>query len=313
MSNTQYPTLTSAEPTPGPTPAAFRATPSNAPSSCVDVAGWYDSDGPEYSCRWYELNPSSHCYSHGNSYDNFDYTANTACCACKEVLASSPDTPTPSSDSYPIFSAPTSPPYYIPSYSYDDDYYTNPNGTGAAIAGVLFAVFAICVVIASCVKSAGRVRTPAPATAAHTSSMQQQQRGQQRTNINHNTNNTTQGGTDNDEHDSPSIRMKVLSILLPKQKSIQKEEMVYDTEEHSYRYDAGGSSKTSSTSCGICLDHFAQGDALMMGLCQHVYHHKCCMDWLVAKQNSCPLCREKMFDESTYKIIAETINDDASA
>jgi len=48
---------------------------------CQDVAGWYDSDGPNYSCDWYKR--GGYCHVFGNSYRNFGKTAQEACCACK--------------------------------------------------------------------------------------------------------------------------------------------------------------------------------------------------------------------------------------
>jgi len=48
---------------------------------CQDVTGWYDIDGPNYSCDWYKRGRRCHVY--GNSYRNFGKTAQEACCACK--------------------------------------------------------------------------------------------------------------------------------------------------------------------------------------------------------------------------------------
>ena len=50
-------------------------------STCTDnPVGWYDIDGPTYSCSWYAQ--GSNCASFGNSYANFGKTANQACCVC---------------------------------------------------------------------------------------------------------------------------------------------------------------------------------------------------------------------------------------
>jgi hypothetical protein len=52
---------------------------------CNDLNGfygeWYDSDGPYFDCDWYGSS-STFCSSYGNSYENFGFTANQACCAC---------------------------------------------------------------------------------------------------------------------------------------------------------------------------------------------------------------------------------------
>jgi len=50
-------------------------------STCTDnPLGWYDIDGPTYSCSWYAQ--GSNCATYGNSYANFGKTANQACCIC---------------------------------------------------------------------------------------------------------------------------------------------------------------------------------------------------------------------------------------
>lgn len=52
-------------------------------STCTcedDPVGWYDSDGPTFSCAWYAS--GSNCASWGNGYENFGKTANEACCVC---------------------------------------------------------------------------------------------------------------------------------------------------------------------------------------------------------------------------------------
>lgn len=43
--------------------------------------GWYDSDGPQYSCGWYAATNRA-CQHYGGSYANFGKTAKQACCAC---------------------------------------------------------------------------------------------------------------------------------------------------------------------------------------------------------------------------------------
>ena len=50
-------------------------------STCTDSpSGWYDIDGPTYSCEWYAL--GTRCTNYGNRYGNFGKTANKACCVC---------------------------------------------------------------------------------------------------------------------------------------------------------------------------------------------------------------------------------------
>ena len=57
------------------------STGSCVPPTCTDSpVGWYDIDGPTYSCSWYAQ--GSNCATFGNSYANFGKTANQACCVC---------------------------------------------------------------------------------------------------------------------------------------------------------------------------------------------------------------------------------------
>ena len=62
---------------------------------CTDISTsegqWYDSDGPTYNCQWYADNANA-CASWGDSYSNFGYTANEACCTCGGGLVSGGNT-----------------------------------------------------------------------------------------------------------------------------------------------------------------------------------------------------------------------------
>jgi secreted trypsin-like serine protease len=48
-------------------------------AECEDVPGWYDSDGPEYDCAWYEAEDAC---EYASGYENDGYTAVEACCFC---------------------------------------------------------------------------------------------------------------------------------------------------------------------------------------------------------------------------------------
>ena len=43
---------------------------------------WFDADGAPYNCEWYAQ--SSNCAKYGGKFENFGWTANQACCACKK-------------------------------------------------------------------------------------------------------------------------------------------------------------------------------------------------------------------------------------
>lgn len=55
-------------------------SPGSADGDCEDIAGWYDSDGAAYDCRWYAEN--NRCTTYGGGYANGGLTAQDACCAC---------------------------------------------------------------------------------------------------------------------------------------------------------------------------------------------------------------------------------------
>lgn len=50
-------------------------------------------------------------------------------------------------------------------------------------------------------------------------------------------------------------------------------------------------SPVDSVACPICLDMFNNGDVLCGLPCDHVYHQKCILSWLLRDQPSCPCCR----------------------
>lgn len=47
--------------------------------------------------------------------------------------------------------------------------------------------------------------------------------------------------------------------------------------------------------CAICLGQFEDGDLCsVMPICHHEFHRDCIANWLVARHNTCPLCRAKL-------------------
>lgn len=78
-----------------------------SPTICSDIVGpqgisWHDTGGEDFNCDWYALD---RCDQYGNSFENYGYTANEACCACgggspttivsppDSTVGESPDTP----------------------------------------------------------------------------------------------------------------------------------------------------------------------------------------------------------------------------
>ncbi|XP_062203093.1 probable E3 ubiquitin-protein ligase ATL45 [Phragmites australis] len=52
---------------------------------------------------------------------------------------------------------------------------------------------------------------------------------------------------------------------------------------------------SASEDCAICLGPFEDGDwCSVMPMCRHEFHQDCIADWLMAYNNSCPLCRAQL-------------------
>jgi len=51
---------------------------------CTDIDDWNDSGGRQYTCAWYAAG-NGRCAVYGGLYSNNGHTANSACCACKNL------------------------------------------------------------------------------------------------------------------------------------------------------------------------------------------------------------------------------------
>jgi hypothetical protein len=100
-----------------------------------------------------------------------------------------------------------------------------------------------------------------------------------------------------------ALRSKVVKVLFPEEK-IDSSQLKFDSEANSYRWTSNNQKR--NTSCSICLERFDEGDLILSGLCSHVYHRECVMTWVEAN-DSCPMCRQPMFDEATYKAVEAQI------
>lgn len=48
--------------------------------------------------------------------------------------------------------------------------------------------------------------------------------------------------------------------------------------------------ETTEVECCICMDEFQPGDIIVTTDCKHVFHRKCCQEWLL-NSRTCPVCR----------------------
>jgi hypothetical protein len=65
-------------------------------------------------------------------------------------------------------------------------------------------------------------------------------------------------------------------------------------------------SKTEDKVCPICLDKIKKGDKVSKLSCSHEYHHSCLIKWL-SRDNSCPVCRCKIKNNISNKLIFITV------
>ena len=53
--------------------------------------------------------------------------------------------------------------------------------------------------------------------------------------------------------------------------------------------------------CLICLERFKKDDFIIALYCIHIFHSKCIKEWM-RKQNSCPICKSKIYSEDNYSL-----------
>lgn len=68
----------------------------------------------------------------------------------------------------------------------------------------------------------------------------------------------------------------------------------------------GATEGSHSECCAVCLDDYADGDAILyMSPCAHAFHAACLVDWL-AERTTCPVCRAEF-----YAVVVDDTVDDA--
>jgi len=54
---------------------------------------------------------------------------------------------------------------------------------------------------------------------------------------------------------------------------------------------------STEKNCAVCLETFEKNQSLVVLICYHEFHYKCCVRWLKDKK-TCPICR---YDQSKYQ------------
>ena len=55
--------------------------------------------------------------------------------------------------------------------------------------------------------------------------------------------------------------------------------------------------KIKNKDCPICLDNFIENKNIIKTECKHFFHEFCIYEWVYNKNNSCPVCRDKLNTE----------------
>ena len=64
--------------------------------------------------------------------------------------------------------------------------------------------------------------------------------------------------------------------------------------------DNSPATKTTCTSCSICIDDFEPGEKIrLLPRCGHAFHTDCILPWLTERSGSCPLCKRNVMGDGT--------------
>ncbi|KAI2510630.1 ubiquitin-protein transferase [Fragilaria crotonensis] len=107
-------------------------------------------------------------------------------------------------------------------------------------------------------------------------------------------------------------RPLVLAALFPNEARVEAQgttgglSLKYDPQSKQYVF---SEDTPDANSCSICLEILAPEDDTVTGLCSHVYHRDCIMNWFQDYHDECPNCRQPMWDPETYNMIDQIIQD----
>ena len=191
----------------------------------------------------------------------------------------------------------------------DFSYYDEEDYDTTILPSVVFAfIFVLTIAIIICVCMINKTASSQGRTTATTPSRPPQQPAaspQQTSRTNSTINNGNRAISESSQNNPQWIRSKVIHALFPEER-IDRSQLRIDSQANSYRVTSKSGEK-GNTSCCICLEKFHPDDIILSGLvCSHGYHRECILGW-VEVNDSCPVCRQRMFDEETYQIIQDEI------
>lgn len=209
---------------------------------------------------------------------------------------------------YPTVS-PYAPAPYSSSYNYPTYAYENEVNKGPVVIGTIFAFMIIFGCIFACKVNPRLVAYSEPPQPQQTARSTDSPRSTEpaATTTPRRTHSAA-GVVQADEKRAASLRAKVVRAIFPEQK-VDSSNLEYDPEANSYRW---ANKKNADTTCSICIEKFQEGDVVVTSLCNHSFHSDCIMGWSQIKAD-CPVCRQKMWDPRTFKMLEKEIKQGAMA
>ncbi|KAH6810116.1 hypothetical protein C2S51_027899 [Perilla frutescens var. frutescens] len=81
----------------------------------------------------------------------------------------------------------------------------------------------------------------------------------------------------------------------------------------SYKNQSGDGGDRFGSDCVVCLSRFADGDAVRMLACRHVFHKDCFDGWIDHLNFSCPLCRAPLVSDERVECTRRRVAGDLLA
>mmetsp|Transcript_32730 Transcript_32730/g.48468 ORF Transcript_32730/g.48468 Transcript_32730/m.48468 type:complete len:183 (+) Transcript_32730:112-660(+) len=115
-------------------------------------------------------------------------------------------------------------------------------------------------------------------------------------------------------------RLQILEQIFPSQSSTSlsstDEEdvestraLIYDDETKRYEWQPKTDTNVTSKECSICLEDFGSACEIVTPVCSHSYHRSCIMNWITKNHNTCPTCRNSMWDTKEYNRLSDELKE----